>query len=99
MRTPTSMIQVAMPLISRDTKNFKFSTVVSGVSLTFNFAWSGTVWRGWADMPDLSKRPFGINPNATNWTGFPDYGLLFVTPLSLIGLNDWTKVSMYVLVW
>jgi hypothetical protein len=99
MRTPTAMYSISLPTLTAGSKGFKFSSSVSGKGYSFNFSWNGTNWQGWATMPDSSVRPFGVFPNAPNWTGYPDVGLLFALDADAIGPNDLSKVSMYLLEW
>lgn len=99
MRTPSAMYAVSLPSLTSGTKNLKFSASVNGSSYTFNLSWNGTSWTGWATMPDSSVRPFGVFPNAPNWTGYPDVGLLFALDADAIGLNDLSKASVYILEW
>lgn len=99
MNTPSAMYAVTLPSLTSGTKRFKFSSSINSKSHTFTLSWNGTNWQGWATMPDASVRPFGVFPGAVNWTGFPDVGLLFVYAGEAIGLNDLSRVSVYLLEW
>jgi len=108
MKTPTAIYAIAIPVVPANTQNFTVRTSVLGSSYTFNFMWQPTngamqapygQWRGNATMPDGSIRWFGVNPNAVNWTAYPDVGVSFNTKLQWIGLNDWSNVSMYLVTW
>ena len=108
MKQPKSAVAVALPTIPTNSLNFNFTTTISGKGYKFNFMWCPTpgatttplgYWRGWCTFPNKTVRPFGCNPNATNWYGFSDVGLLFLTSLANIGQNDWSKVTMTFLSW
>jgi hypothetical protein len=108
MIAPKAVYAISIPVVPANTQNFKIKTSVLGLTYTFNFMWQPTngatqapfgQWRGYATMPDQSIRWFGVNPNAMNWSGYPDVGVSFNTKLQWIGLNDWAKVSMYLVTW
>jgi hypothetical protein len=97
-----------MPNIDTNTYNFSFTSKISGNSYQFVFMWqafsSATSspygeWRCYCIMPNATKRTFGVNPNAMNWSEYSDVAISFNTTLQWIGLNDWSIVSMYMYGW
>ena len=78
---------VSIPTIDSDVRQFSFSTNILSTAWQFTFRWMDTYWALFVDVPDGTRRPAGVKPNAPSWTGYGDYTVEFVTDKPEIGLT------------
>ena len=79
--------------------NFKYEVVTETGSVTVYFKWLENRWRCWVELPTGETRQAGVFPNVINWTGFTDYGLMFMTNLSTIDYNSLFLCQMVLIQW
>ena len=90
---------VPIPNVATGSVSFNFSSRINGLSLDFQFKWINSSWKVFVTFPDTSIRQASLSPNATNWTGFDDYGLICLTPLDNVGLNDIPNTTLMLIEW
>jgi len=79
--------------------NFNFGTQASSGAWNFLLEWNGTRWNGWATLPDGAVRQFGCIPGVINWTGFADFGLVWLSDLASFGQQDIFGASLVLIDW
>lgn len=80
-------------------ENFEFVSNTSYGTFKFHFKWINEAWSCWVTLPDESVRQAGVYPNVKNWTGFNDYGLVFVTSLEKIDFSSLFLTELYLIKW
>ena len=89
-----------MPTVPQNTYSFKFTATVRGNPWAFKFTFMNNRWSCFATPPNnLPVREATVYSGVTAWTGFPDYGCLFIAKKPVPLLNDIGSVSMYILDW
>lgn len=99
LKTAKNVYLVNLPAIAPNLFGFSFRTKTADGNVGFVFQWANGVWNGTATMPDGSLRTFGVYPGVVNWTGFLDFGLLFLSSLTAIGQGDMASVSAVLIRW
>ena len=94
-----TVVIVNFPNVDPDTYAFDFNTSAPFGAFAFTFKWLNSRWQGWATLPSGEVRPFGCVPYVTNWTGFPDYGLVIASNLASLGINDLINSTLYLVEW
>ena len=79
---------------SEPQENFSFSVNDTSGIFEFKFKWLNNRWNCWVTLPDGSVRQAGVYPNVASWTGFLDYGLVFITDLQNINLHSSFKLAL-----
>lgn len=90
---------IAFPQVETPPKDFSFSTVHPDGVFKFHFRFFNERWNGWATLPTGEIRAFGIEPNVISWTGFLDYGLVFLTELPEISENNLFLTQLFLISW
>lgn len=80
-------------------ENFLFTVNDTAGTFEFKFKWLNNRWYCWVTLPDGSVRQAGVFPGVINWTGFLDYGLVFVTDLTQIKFDQLYMTEVYILKW
>lgn len=80
-------------------ENFTFSTVLEDGVFNFRFRWADGRWHVWVTPPGRQARPAGAEPNVMNWTGYADYGLMFVTDMTTIDFKSLYKTKLVLVKW
>lgn len=80
-------------------ENMEFDCSTSYGRFNFHFKWFNGRWNVWVTLPDGTKREAGVYPNVVNWTGSPDYGLVFSTALQTIDFESLFMTELYLLKW
>ena len=91
--------QINLPKVPQNTYAFRFSTTFAGAGWAFKFIFMNNRWTCYASIPLLAVREASVYNNSLNWSGFPDYGCLFITSVPNMGVNDINSVTMYILDW
>lgn len=84
---------------SEPLENFSFSTSDESGIFEFKFKWLNDRWNCWVTLPDGTTRQAGVYPNAVSWSGFLDYGLVFLTDLKTITFDQLYMTEVYILKW
>jgi hypothetical protein len=79
--------------------NFQFETKNQDGAWQLNLMWTGSQWIGWATLPSGEVRLFGCIPGVINWTGYTDFGLVWVSPLAAFGQPDIFNSALLLLDW
>lgn len=98
MREAKSMELVTFPNIDL-VENFQFTVVSEYGNFQFQFQWFANRWNCWVTFPDETKKQAGVYPNVISWTGNPEYGLVFSTPLPEIDFNSLFLTELYIIKW
>ena len=80
-------------------ENFEFSAAHKDGLFKFTFRWFNDHWNGWCTLPSGEVRAFGVYPNVISWTGFLDYGIVFVTNLTEISKTSLYKTELNIIKW
>ena len=100
-----SLYLVNMPQGDTTAVNFQFETQNADGSWSFLLAWSlnpvdnAYQWNGWATLPSGEVRQFGCIPGVINWTGYPDFGLVWLSTLAKLGQLDIWNASLVLIDW
>lgn len=79
--------------------NFMFDAVTDSGTITLHFKWLENRWRCWITLPSGEIRQAGVFPNVMSWTGFTDYGFIFMTNLSTIDYNSLFLTQAVLVQW
>ena len=79
--------------------SFKFNAVHPNGVFAFQFRWFNGRWNCWCTLPSGGGRPAGVEPGVASWTGFTDYGLLFITNLQVIDRPSLALAKLFILEW
>ena len=80
-------------------ENFSFSVNDESGVFNFKFKWLNDRWDCWVTLPDDTTRQAGVYPNVVSWSGFLDYGLVFITDLQSINFDQLYLTEVYILKW
>ena len=95
--------QINMPNIPTNMYSFNFSTSVAGGGWNFSFIFINSHWTCYATPPSNTNsdlqliREAAVYNNNIAWSGYPDYCVLFASPIAEPGINDINNVSMYLI--
>lgn len=81
------------------TDNFSFTAIHPDGSFKFHFRWFNERWNLWVTLPSGELRCAGVEPNVISWSGFLDYGLIFVTELTEITKNSLPLTEIVIITW
>lgn len=84
---------------SEPQENFIFSVNDTAGTFDFKFKWLNGRWNCWVTLPDGTVRQAGVYPNVISWSGFLDFGLVFVTDLQKINFDQLYLTEVYILKW
>ena len=98
MRNITAYNLVEFPS-SEITDSFTFSTMHPDGLFKFTFRYFNDRWNGWCTLPSGETRVIGVEPNVVSWSGFVDYGIVFITELPVISKSSLFLTSLYILSW
>ena len=98
MRNISSLNQVEWPT-TEISDNFSFSTMHPDGLFKFLFRYFNGRWNCWCTLPSGETRVVGVEPNVVSWSGFLDYGIVFITELPLISRNSLFLTSLYIITW
>jgi len=98
MKEIDSMYKIPFPA-ETPAENMKFACSLPFGTFTFQLKWFNGRWNCWVTLPDGEIRQAGVNPNIYCWTGFNDYGLLFVTALQEISQSQIFDGELYLIKW
>lgn len=98
MNTIKQVEQIEFPE-TEPRENFEFECVATSGTFTFHFKWINNSWSVWVTLPDGSVRQAGVYPNVINWTGYSDYGLVFITDLEQIDYSSLFNTSLQLITW
>jgi hypothetical protein len=90
---------VNIPQGDTDAVSFNFATNNQDGAWNFLLEWNGARWNGWATLPSGEVRQFGCIPGVINWTGFPDFGLVWLSSLAAFGQPDIFGASLVLIDW
>lgn len=99
MQDIKELYSVAFPQSTETPIDFKFSTVHPEGVFQFRFRFFQNRWNGWCTLPSGEIRAFGIEPNVISWTGFVDFGLVFITDLPEISRNNLFLTKLFLISW
>lgn len=80
-------------------ENFTMEAIDTAGVFHFHFKWLNNRWNCWVTMPDGTTREAGVYPGVMSWTGFLDFGLVFVTDLPEISRTSLYMTELYILKW
>ena len=80
-------------------ENFKFSVVHPDGVFTFLFRYFNNRWNCWCTLPSGEIRGVGVEPNVISWSGFLDYGVIFITDLEVIDRNSLPLTQLFIVSW
>lgn len=81
------------------TENFKFEAVTDKGTMGFSFKWFSSRWHCWVTLPSGEIRQASVYPNVVSWTGFSDFGLVFLSELPVIDYNSLFLSELVLLQW
>lgn len=99
MQNIKDLYTVAFPQADEAPSNFTFSTIHPDGVFQFRFSYFGNRWNGWCTLPSGEIRAIGIEPNVCSWSGFLDYGIIFITDLPEISRNNLFLTSLKIISW
>lgn len=79
--------------------NFSFSAVHPDGVFKFLFRYFNDRWNCFVTLPSGEVRAAGVEPNVVSWSGFLDYGLVFITDLPLIDKQSLYSTELVILSW
>jgi len=98
MKTIKSIYSVPFP-DAELTDAFYFSTVHPDGVFKFEFRYFNDRWNCFVTLPSGEIRAAGVEPNVLSWSGFIDYGVLFLTDLPVIEKSSLYLTSLYIITW
>lgn len=98
MKVATEAHKIEPPAIE-PVEQFKYSANTDLGFFEFNFKWLNDRWDLWVTLPDETIRQASVYPNVMNWTGYLDYGLIFLTDLTEINFNSIFIPELIILKW